>query len=89
MQFKILIGFTGLALLAIIFACPEHAYVRPSIYETDMISTEGVAIGKEKNSEMTSMAETASPAKIGEDGSKLDSKTAPETGSTATISTSA
>ena len=37
-QFKILTAFTGVALLAIIFACPEHAYVRPSIYETDMAS---------------------------------------------------
>jgi hypothetical protein len=41
MQFKILISFTGLALLAIIFAYPEHTYVRPSIYKTDMASTEG------------------------------------------------
>ncbi|KAL1968077.1 hypothetical protein VTN77DRAFT_2207 [Rasamsonia byssochlamydoides] len=36
MQFRILIAFTGLALLLIIFACPEHAYVRPQAYETDM-----------------------------------------------------
>jgi predicted MFS family arabinose efflux permease len=49
MQFKILINFTGLALLVIIFACPEHGYVRPNIYETDMRSTDGLAGTYEKN----------------------------------------
>jgi hypothetical protein len=88
MQFKILIGFTGLALLAIIFACPEHAYVRPSIYETDMASTEGVAIVNEKNAEIATAVETTPPGTTGEDASKPAAETAPENGSTAANSTS-
>jgi hypothetical protein len=88
MQFKILIGFTGLALLAIIFACPEHTYVRPSIYETDMASTEGVAIVNEKNAEITTAVETTPPGTTGEGASKPAVETAPENGSTAAISTS-
>ncbi|CZR56389.1 related to transporter protein HOL1 [Phialocephala subalpina] len=53
MGFNILIGFTGVALLAIIFACPETTYIRPEIYETDMRSTEGLATSQEKKSDTT------------------------------------
>jgi MFS family permease len=88
MQFRILISFTGLALLAIIFACLEHTYVRPSIYETDMASTEGVAIVNEKNAETTTAVETTPPAKTEEDASKPAAETARENGSTGATSTS-
>ena len=55
MQFKILIAFTGLALLLIIFACPEHGgYNRAAIYETDVASTTGLADVSEKHSEKVS-----------------------------------
>jgi MFS family permease len=40
MQFRILIAFTVVALLFVIFACPEHAYVRESALETDMLADE-------------------------------------------------
>ncbi|KAH8651840.1 major facilitator superfamily domain-containing protein [Tricladium varicosporioides] len=42
MQFNILIAFTGIAFLVIIFCCPETTYNRPIIYETDVRSTEGL-----------------------------------------------
>ncbi|KAE8446563.1 hypothetical protein EG329_011895 [Mollisiaceae sp. DMI_Dod_QoI] len=57
MEFNILIAFTGLALLAIIFACPETSYVRSSIYETDMQSTLGLADPSEKKSGTTTTSE--------------------------------
>jgi hypothetical protein len=61
MQFKILIAFTGLALLVIVFFCPEHAYIRPSIYDTDMRSTEGLTGAHEKNS-VSNASETEVPS---------------------------
>ncbi|KUJ17693.1 MFS general substrate transporter [Mollisia scopiformis] len=55
MGFNIMIAFTGVALLAIVFACPETSYVRPSIYDTDMQSMEGIP--QEKKTEVTTASE--------------------------------
>lgn len=44
MQFYIIAGFLFLGLVLLIFACPEHAYSRPLLYETDVI-TGGARIG--------------------------------------------
>jgi len=41
-QFKILSAFAGVAVLLIILFCPEHAYNRPVIFETDVASTENL-----------------------------------------------
>lgn len=59
-QFNILIAFTGVALLAIIFACPETTYVRASVYDTDIRSVEGLANPKEKTLEVTT-SDTSNP----------------------------
>lgn len=40
MQFRILIAFTVVALVCIIFACPEHAYVREHALEIDMLAND-------------------------------------------------
>lgn len=63
MMFRILFAFTGLALIAIIFACPEHAYVRPTVFETDVNSTTDLASSEqEKNGQVvgSSTAESES-----------------------------
>jgi MFS family permease len=38
MQFRILIAFTVVALFFIIFACPEHAFIRDRTLETDILA---------------------------------------------------
>ena len=47
MNFWILTAFTAVALLLVIFAAPETTYKRPSIYETDISSSDNLPIAKE------------------------------------------
>jgi hypothetical protein len=70
MQFKIIAGFSGLAVLLILFACPEHTYNRAAVYETDVTSddnlpaTSSEAIDSEKNDAIVEEAdrtETGTP----------------------------
>lgn len=58
MQLKILIAFTGVALLVIIFGCPEHGYVLHSMYETDMGSKPNLPLPNEKAPQVTTASET-------------------------------
>ena len=39
-QFYILAGFLFVGIIFITLACPEHAYTRPMVYETDVIASE-------------------------------------------------
>lgn len=39
-QFYILAGFLFVGIIFITFACPEHTYTRPMVYETDVIASE-------------------------------------------------
>lgn len=40
MQFYIIAGFLFLGIILLILACPEHAYSRPMVYETDVVAGE-------------------------------------------------
>ena len=68
MQFYILIAFTAVALLAILFLCPEHgAYIRPAKYETDVVSRPDLRFEEKDSSNVsegdrTQTHEATSPA---------------------------
>ena len=59
-QFYILAGFIFIGILLLVFLCPEHAYNRPTAYETDVtglkIDTAGLE-SEEVHSEQTSVTE--------------------------------
>ena len=48
-QFKIISAFSGIALLLIIFACPEHTFVRDLVYETDVVTFEASVLSGAKS----------------------------------------
>ncbi|KAF8470681.1 major facilitator superfamily domain-containing protein [Kalaharituber pfeilii] len=61
MQFKIISGFLGVALLMVFFFCPEHAFVRGRKFETDFGSGD---------SSSTSVVERPESVKVGEGEAK-------------------